>query len=207
MISTNCNRPPVPRLIVLAAGFSARMGKPKALTRVRGVSLIVRTLETLIPFAAAPVIVVIPPRSSRFRAELRGRSALLLDNPQRGEGLSSSVRRGLRRARYETAALLVPVDLPHLERRDVARLIARWRAARRRIAARRVGAAAAAPLILPRWLYPQALAIGGDAGLQTLVRRLPPGDIALMDLASAAFDVDTPRDLERARRYARPRAS
>jgi molybdenum cofactor cytidylyltransferase len=206
MISTNSGVPPLPRLVVLAAGFSARLGKPKALVRVRGSSLLRRTLWVLAPFATAPIIVVAPPRAIRLRTELRGYRSVLVANALRGEGLASSVRRGLRHARYETAVLLLPMDFSHLERRDIARLIGRWRGARRRVAARRLGPAAAAPLILPRRLFRRALAIEGDAGLKTLVRQLPAEQIALVTLASAAFDVDTARDLESARRHARPRA-
>jgi CTP:molybdopterin cytidylyltransferase MocA len=192
-------------MVVLAAGFSTRMGRSKALVRIRGVSLIERTLRALAPLAAAPIIVVVPPRAARLRAELRGYRAVLIANPLRRDGLSSSVRRGLRHARYDAAALLVPMDMSHLERRDMARLIARWRGARRRVAARRIGGEAAAPLILPRRLFSLALDIAGDVGLKTLVRDLPSPDIALVSLASAAFDVDTAGDLERARRHARPR--
>jgi molybdenum cofactor cytidylyltransferase len=206
MISTNSNVPPLPRVLVLAAGFSARMGKPKALARVRGLSLIARTVRALAPFATVPIIVVVPPRAARLRAELRGQRSILLANTVRSDGLSSSVRRGLRHARYEAAVLLLPVDLPYLERRDIARLIARWRGARRRVAARRSGAEAAGPLILPRRLHPRALGIAGDVGLKTLVRPLPQRDVALVSLGSAAYDVDTPLDLERARRHARPRS-
>jgi molybdenum cofactor cytidylyltransferase len=205
MISMNSGLRLLPRVIVLAAGFSARLGKPKAFARVRGASLIARTLGVLAPFAAAPIIVVAPPRAQRLRAELRGQRSVLLANARRGEGLSSSVRRGLRYARYEAAVLLVPMDLSHLQRRDIARLIARWRGARRRVTARRIGSEAAAPLILPRRLYPHAQRIAGDVGLKMLVRHLPPQDIALVSLASAAFDVDTARDLESARRHTRPR--
>ena len=139
MISTNSNVPAALRMVVLAAGFSARLGRPKALARVRGLSLIARTLRTLAPFATAPIIVVVPPRAARLRAELRGHASVLIANPLRNAGLSSSVRRGLRHARYEAAVLIVPMDLAHLERRDIARLIARWRGARRRVAARRIG--------------------------------------------------------------------
>jgi molybdenum cofactor cytidylyltransferase len=205
MIPTNPSGLPSPRVVVLAAGFSVRMGKPKALARVRGRSLIERTLRVLAPFASAAIIVVVPPRASRLRAELRGHRSMLVANPLASEGLSSSVRRGLRQARYEAAALLVPVDLPYLEQRDIARLIARWRGARRRVAARRVGSKAAAPLILPRRLYSSALGIAGDVGLKALIRHLPAQDVALVSLDSAAFDVDTTRDLERARRHARLR--
>jgi molybdenum cofactor cytidylyltransferase len=210
MISTKPNRLPMPRVVLLAAGFSARLGKPKALARVRGRSLIERTLRVLAPFASAAIIVVVPPRASRLRTELRGYRSILVANPRRSDGLSSSVHRGLQQARYEAAVLLVPVDLPYLERRDIARLIARWRGARRRVTARRIaarpfGAEAAAPLILPRRLYPSALGIAGDVGLKVLIRHLPAHDVALVSLDSAAFDVDTARDLERARHHTRLR--
>ena len=205
MIATNFKPLPAPRIVVLAAGFSARMGKPKPLARLRGMSLIERTLRVLAPFATAPIVVVVPPRAARLRAELRAHRSVLIGNPLRGEGLSSSVRRGLRQARYAAAVLLVPTDLPYLESRDIARLIARWRGARRRVAARRIGAEAGAPLILPRRLYPPARGIAGDAGLKALVRHLPPEEIALVRLPSAAFDVDTAPDLQRARRHTRPR--
>jgi len=197
----------MPRVVVLAAGFSVRMGKPKALARVRGASLIARTLHVLTPFATAPIIVVIPPRAVRLRAELRGCRFVPVANPLRSDGLSSSVRRAVRYARYEAAVLLVPMDLSNLEARDIARLIARWRGARRRVAARRLGREAGAPLILPRRLYTRALGIAGDVGLKNLVRLLPPQDIALVSLPSATFDVDTSRDLERTRRHTRPRGS
>jgi molybdenum cofactor cytidylyltransferase len=204
MIS-NSNVPPAPRIVVLAAGFSTRMGKPKGLARVRGLSLITRTLRALAPFATAPIIVVAPPRAVRMRAELRGHGSVLVANPRRLDGLSSSVRRGVRHARYAAAVLIVPMDLPHLDRRDIARLMGRWRGSRRRVAARRLGTEAVAPLILPRRLYPRAFEIAGDVGLKSLLRHLPSQDIALVSLTSAAFDVDTSLDLERARRHRRPR--
>ena len=46
------------RLVVLSAGLSARLGSPKALARIRGVTLLRRTLRTVAPLAAARVIVV-----------------------------------------------------------------------------------------------------------------------------------------------------
>jgi CTP:molybdopterin cytidylyltransferase MocA len=55
------------------------------------------------------------------------------------------------------------------------------------------------PLILPRRLYPRALAVTGDVGLRELVNGLPAKERVLVDLPSAALDVDTPQDLRAAR--------
>jgi CTP:molybdopterin cytidylyltransferase MocA len=99
--------------------------------------------------------------------------------------------------------LLLPLDLATLKRRDVERLVLRWRGSRRRVVARRADNRGVTPLILPRRFYARALGISGDRGLRDLLRQLPEEDIVLMNLPSAAFDVDTPHDLEHARR--RPR--
>jgi molybdenum cofactor cytidylyltransferase len=195
------------RIVVLAAGFSTRLGEPKPLARVLGVSLIKRTIRALAPLAASPIIVVVAPRATRTLTELRGERITFVANFERAMGLSRSVRRGLSQARHSSAVLLVPVDLVHLGRRDFERLIARWSGTRRRVVATRFGSHAGAPLILPRWLYSRALGIDGDHGLKTLVSQLPGGDRVLVHIPAAAWDVDTPQDLERARSQARPRPS
>jgi molybdenum cofactor cytidylyltransferase len=201
-----CNNTlPALRIVVLAAGYSARLGKPKALARVHGLNLLCRTIRLLAPVATgSKIIVVIPPRAARYKIGSSRRSVTFVANPHRASGLSSSVRLSVARARYSAAILLLPVDLVELERRDIARLVARWRGARRRVAAHRVGAGAGAPLILPRWLYARALGLAGDHGLRDLVRRLPTDIVSLVRLPSADPDVDTARDLARARRRVRP---
>jgi molybdenum cofactor cytidylyltransferase len=205
MIPMKCGASLTLRIVVLAAGFSLRLGQPKALARIHGLSVLRRTIRTLSPFrAASRIIVVIPRRAVRYTLGFPCRSVAFVANADRSTGLASSVRLGIGRAGHSAGILLLPVDLVDLERRDIARLIARWRGARRRVAARRVGALAGAPLILPRWLYASALGIVGDTGLRDLVRRLPRHAVSLTDLPSAAVDVDTPRDLERARRRIRP---
>lgn len=193
---------PALRFVVLAAGFSTRLGQPKSLARVRGVSLIRNTVRLLAPLAASKIMVVIPPRAVRARAELPGRLAVRVENSQRASGLSSSVRRGLTAARHSAAVMLLPVDLAHLKRRDLERLIARWSGARRRVVATRHGARGGAPLIVPRWLYSRAQLIRGDLGLKELIGSLPPEHLTLMNLPGATRDIDTPQDLERARRRA-----
>ncbi|HLZ98211.1 MAG TPA: NTP transferase domain-containing protein [Steroidobacteraceae bacterium] len=193
------------RIVVLAAGFSARLGQPKALARIHGASVLDRTIRTLLPFrAAAGIIVVIPRRAVRYTLGFPRRSVAFVANADRATGLASSVRLGVRRARHSAGILLLPVDLVDLQHRDIARLIARWCGARRKVAARRVEAHAGAPLILPRYLYAHASNIAGDLGLRELVRRLPRDAVSLTDLPSAELDVDTPEDLERARRRRRP---
>jgi molybdenum cofactor cytidylyltransferase len=204
IIAMNAVTLPRLHIVVLAAGFSSRLGHPKALARVRSQTLLRRTLTLAARFAAANIIVVLPRQAARYRIEARGLKVTFAVNPRRADGLSSSVRCGIAQARYSPALLLLPVDLVTLRSRDLARLISRWRATRRCVIARRVGprhepSHGGVPLILPRWLYARALGVTGDIGLRELIRRLPAEQRVLVNLPSAALDVDTPQDLSSAR--------
>jgi molybdenum cofactor cytidylyltransferase len=202
----NSDSLPQLRVLILAAGFSSRLGEPKALAKVHGRSLLRGTLELTAVLGSMQIIAVVPRNAARYRVEARGINVIFYANSRRAEGLSSSVRGGIARARYAAAVLLLPVDLALLRRREVMRLIWRWRGARRCVIARRVTGHGVTPLILPRWLYPRACKLNGDIGLRELVARLPRDTVRLVDLPSAALDVDTERDLNTARRQFRGRS-
>ena len=191
-------------IVVLAAGFSSRLGHPKALATVRGKNLLARTVQVLAPFAATKILVIVPAAAARYRIGISAGTATFGSNRRRATGLSSSVRLGIHLSRYNAATLLLPVDLVHLSKADVGRLIARWRGSRRRVAARRIGTGAGTPLVVPHWLYTKAAQLVGDEGLREVIRRLPPFALSLTDMPSAVTDVDTPDDLERARRRRHP---
>jgi CTP:molybdopterin cytidylyltransferase MocA len=177
------------------------MGRPKALLRVHGQSLLRRTAALLASVARGPLICIVPPRAARYRAELRGLPVELRANPDRARGLASSVRAALQSARYASALLCVPVDLAGLRRCDLERLLRRSRAAPQRVVARRLGTGARGgiPVILPRRYFTAAQGIEGDVGLRDFLATLPAADLRLVELRSASDDVDTPADLRRAR--------
>ncbi|HEX4241665.1 MAG TPA: NTP transferase domain-containing protein [Steroidobacteraceae bacterium] len=204
--------PALPRLqvVLLAAGFSSRLGRPKALVRVGALSLLRRSLILAAPLSPCPVGVVVPPCAHRYRGEARRIGVRFIVNRERAAGLSTSVRRGIAAARFASAVLIVPVDLAGLSRRDLIRLVRRWRAAPRRLTARRISssrvrpggprARGGVPLILPKWLFGRALEASGDAGLRDIIDSLSPQTVTLVDLPSAELDVDTADDLAEARR-------
>jgi molybdenum cofactor cytidylyltransferase len=188
------------QIVVLAAGFSSRFGRPKLLARVHGVSLLRRTLCVALRLKAVRITVIAPRNAAQYRVEARGMKVHWAVNSRRAQGLSSSVRRGIAEARYSSAVMLMPADLIHLKSRELRRLVRRWQSAPRRLIARRLGSLGAAPLILPRWLYPRASTLTGDVGLRDLVGELPVGSRVLVNVPSAGWDVDTPKNLQDARR-------
>jgi CTP:molybdopterin cytidylyltransferase MocA len=152
----------------------------------------------------ARISVVVPRNAARYRIEAGGIKVRWVVNSRRTQGLSSSVRVGMAEARYSAAVLLMPADLIRLKSRELRRLVRRWQATPRRLIARRIDLAGATPLILPRWLYLRALTLTGDVGLRELAGQLPADSRVLVEMPSAAQDVDTPQDLRDARRRFRP---
>lgn len=188
------------QIVILAAGFSSRLGQPKALARIRGRSLLARTADLTRGLAASSTVVVIPPKASRYKMLAPGVQVAWAKNPRRAEGLSSSVRLGLNAARFASAVLFLPVDLVNLKRRELERLILRWRSSPRSVVARGLADSGGIPLILPKRLFLKAQRVSGDIGLRELIGALPREQCVFVKLPSAAADIDTPQALAEARR-------
>ncbi|MDP2999411.1 MAG: nucleotidyltransferase family protein [Bryobacterales bacterium] len=99
--------------VILAAGASRRMGRPKALLDWRGVTVI-EHMVGLLGAVASPVIVVLGHHSEAIRE--RGIQATLVVNPNPERGMLSSLQCGLRAVPPEAdAVLFTPADYPAVE--------------------------------------------------------------------------------------------
>src|SRR5437879_13543891 len=67
--------------VVLAAGASERMGRPKALLDFRGRPFVVRILEALEALDVKPPDVVLGPDAARVRPSLATHDSVIVENP------------------------------------------------------------------------------------------------------------------------------
>lgn len=111
-------------LVLLAAGASSRMGRPKALTELGGETALERIVRAA---EGMRVIVVLGEHYDAVRAALPSLDVRWVRNPAPAMGRTGSLQRGLLHARGE--ALVLPVDHPlvraHTMRR-VARAAGEW---------------------------------------------------------------------------------
>ena len=121
----------------LAAGAGSRDGMPKAVARGDdGIPWLVHTIGTLTDAGCSPVIVVLGARAAEARALLDHfgltTSVVMAQAEDWAEGLSASLRAGLRQAAelqatelmpVPIAVAIVPVDVPGLQKSTVERLI------------------------------------------------------------------------------------
>ena len=101
--------------ILLAAGFSHRMGRAnKLLLEIDGVALLRRTAEILVSVPAVRVTAVLGHDAEQTGAVLAGLDVQLTVNPNYAEGQRSSVFHGLSMAHEAPVSMVVPADLPLL---------------------------------------------------------------------------------------------
>ncbi|MGH7528876.1 MAG: nucleotidyltransferase family protein [Gemmatimonadales bacterium] len=188
--------------ITLAAGRSSRMGVPKALLDFRGQPFAVRILEVLEALEVKTRVIVLGPDAVRVRAALADHDCMIVENLDVDGGPIASLRAALRaiEALQPEAALVWPVDLPHVRVATIERLLE----ARRRSAAPIIVPTFAArrghPIIWGATLFaellasPAATAEGARAVLHEHIAELAPvpvDDPAIIDR------VNTPEDYER----------
>lgn len=81
--------------LLLAAGAGRRYGAPKALVRHGGRRLVEHALAALRDGGCAPVVVVLGAAAAEVRASCDLPGAVVVDNPDWGTGMGSSLRAGL----------------------------------------------------------------------------------------------------------------
>ena len=188
-------------VIILAAGGSTRLGRPKQLLRYRGEPLIAHTVRLASAATRKGIIVVLGDQQLRLRRALRSRPSTptLIANPQWRAGQSSSLQRGLEAVPPEySAVLILVVDQAFLTTTDLQRLVRAWRRNPSKPAAASHDGTIGVPAIIPRRWFRSVRKIRGDVGAKPLLRTI--AGLTQVDMPRAAFDVDTDKDAERLRR-------
>jgi CTP:molybdopterin cytidylyltransferase MocA len=178
---------------LLAAGQGSRLGQPKALVKIGGLSLAERGVGLLRDGGADPIVMV----TGAAPVSLPG--VITAHNPDWQTGMGSSLREGLQSLPADREAVVIAlVDQPLVGPEAVRRLIAAFLAGAE-VAVACYQGRPRNPVLIGRAHWAQAAAAAqGDAGARTFLRARPElvkavecGDVGRPD------DLDTPEDLLR----------
>jgi molybdenum cofactor cytidylyltransferase len=194
---TGADRPHV-AAIILAAGASTRMGRPKLLLTHHGVPLVRRAVETAVGGGCTDVVVVLGADHEQYRPQLKGTPARLLDNPEFSHGMSSSIRVGIEALAEDTqAAIILLADQPFIDRGIIERLITTYVTSKAKIVACAYQGVRGAPVLFDRALFLELLLLEGDQGARHVLTIYPRNVTAIEISPTAATDIDTPEDARR----------
>ncbi len=177
--------------VVLAAGGSLRLGRPKQLVELDGVPLVRRVAMACLE--TGPVGVVLGAHASAVAGALGDLRVARISNDAWGEGIASSIRAAVAWAETTPASALVITlaDQPLLATSHLTALRDAWLGGAP-IAASSYSRTLGPPAIFDRACWPELAALTGDKGAGALLRS---SDVAAIEWPDGAFDVDTPGDI------------
>lgn len=183
--------------IVLAAGGSSRLGRPKQLIEYHGVSLVRRAVLTAIEARLTPVV-VLGCEADACRGRIADLSALVVVNERWERGIGFSLRLGVEHLRRETAAnaaVVMLCDQPLVDAAALGRIVSAYRRGSAVVAAKYAGTLGVPALFSGAWLG-RLTGLADDAGAKGVI--LEAGAAAVgVDVPEAAIDVDSEADLRR----------
>ena len=111
--------------VILAAGESRRMGKQnKLLLPIGGEALLVKLVTSVCASDVGQVIVVIGHEAEKIRGELNELPLNFVYNPNFSEGMTTSIKYGVKVASHECDGLLICLgDMPFINTSEINKLI------------------------------------------------------------------------------------
>ena len=185
--------------ILLAAGGSTRMGRPKQLLSIAGKTLVRRTAETALDAGCDPVAIVLGSSADLVAQELRGLNVHTTINPQWSLGIGSSIRTGaqtlLNLGLPLRAIALMLCDQPLISAASLQRLFQSHFHSGKEVAVSSYHQTIGPPIVLAPALLPDLLSLPDAQGAKALWMSRPE-IVSEVPCPQAATDLDTPEDFE-----------
>lgn len=181
--------PPGTAAVILAAGASTRLGRPKQLIEIGGETLLDRAARVADEAGCWPVVVVLGAEARTVLSRCSLRSVAVLVNPWWQEGMASSLRLGVAAIASWDGVVLMTCDQPAVTAEHLQALTASCE-----ITSSAYGGRRGVPAYLPKSSFPALMKLKADAGARELLKDAPA-----IDLPGGEIDIDTAADVARAR--------
>jgi len=192
--------------LILAAGRSTRMGSHKLLEVLGDRPLIRYCVDAALTSNAYPVLVVTGHNQGAMVATLSSADVSFVSNPDYAEGLSSSLKAGVRALPSSIdAAIILLGDMPLITHDLINQMIEFFNASPHALAlVPTYQGEWGNPVLLSRKLFPEIEKLSGDTGARKLLQS-HHADVIEMPIMNdhVLIDLDTPEALAKARSFVR----
>ncbi len=188
--------------LILAAGSSTRMGRPKQTVLLAGRPMLEYPLLAFLSSKVGEIILVVQKRSILAGMKVPIKRVRVVVNPYHAQGLSASVKLGVREVSPRSSAVVIGLgDKPLVLGSTIDSLISAYGRSGSMIVAPVYHKRRGNPIIFDRGVFPLIEETEGDEGAKSVMRKhedevfeVPVNDAGIL------IDVDTPEDLENAER-------
>lgn len=181
--------------LLLAAGGSRRLGRPKQLLLWKGEPLVHRAARVALEAGVDPLVVVLGAHADEIRAALEDLELSIVDHPNWKEGLGSSIACGMRAIANKTVLVML-ADQPGVDERLLAQLIESSQAGHARVASGYADGLGV-PAVFSKPSDLDALRqLTGDQGARRLLAAAPEA-VCTIAAPEAAHDIDDESDWSR----------
>jgi len=187
-------------IIILAAGNSSRLGRPKQLLLYQGKTLLSHVIDEAQAATLAPVVVITGAHHKEIQDSLIGRPVEIVFNPSWETGMASGIVAGVTKIlhiqRHLQSLIVAVCDQPHISARLFQSLTEKQIESGKGLIASFYSGIAGTPVLFDRYYFNDLLALTGDAGARQLLKQYPE-DVATVPFPKGKIDIDTEDDFQR----------
>ncbi len=184
-------------IIILAAGASKRLGKPKQLLVFQGETLLKRAVKTALASGCRPVIVVLGANGEILKPEIEAFNIEIAGNANWENGMGASIQAGVKKLLKicpdASGAILTVCDQPFVSADLISQLTKSFRATDAPIIACSYNETIGVPALFSHRLFPELIALKADNGAKKIIYKYKKNVIEI-PFESGATDVDTEQD-------------
>jgi molybdenum cofactor cytidylyltransferase len=186
-------------IIILAAGGSTRMGRPKQLLTHDGRTFLRSAAETAVASGCQPIVVVLGADADVLQRETSDLPVQRVVNGRWADGLGSSIRAGLAaldnwdREGAVEAVVLMLCDQPFVTPAVINGLVVAYRSSGKGIIASEYGGTLGVPALFGRRHFAELAALDGAEGAKRVIAA-HSSEVGRMAFPQGARDIDTPED-------------
>jgi molybdenum cofactor cytidylyltransferase len=186
--------------VILAAGGSSRLGRPKQLLQFRGKTLVRRIVDAALEGGCSPIVVVVGRDKVKIARELEQTNAVIVENVNWNNGMGTSIRSAVQHLIHtapnvEAIALLV-CDQPFVGSHTIEQLIALREKTKKAIVASSYAGTLGVPALFHHSCADELVGLDEGSGARAVIF-LDHDRVAEFPFPEGQIDIDTPADYER----------
>ena len=190
--------------IVLAAGNSSRLGRPKQLVEFQGKTLIKHALEKALFAKFRSVFVVLGSDANLIKKEIQFLPVNILVNEKWEEGMGTSISEGIQYLEtvhpYSEGVVLMACDQPFLTSDLLKELMITGQKTNAPAVACRYGESIGVPAFFSAKLFNELKGLKGGKGAKRILMKYR-SEATFVDFPQGDFDIDTEADIVKLKRF------